>query len=110
MSTDPVVAFLAKQSRNRLREMQGEIREQIASLKSQDEMVARALAEKGELANAPNEAASPKPAAPGNKRALYLDIMATRPDHAWLPAEIRERLASLGMESNSPAIRVMLRR
>ena len=110
MSVDPVVALLAKQSKNRLQAMQRQVREQIESLQAQDEMIAQALAEKGEPRhNGHNGTTKPQGQA-NNKRDIFKRIIASRPDHAWLPAEVRAALVAEGIESNSPAIRVMLRR
>ena len=110
MSTDPVVALLAKQSKSRLRQMQREIEDQLDGLKIQGELVARALAEKGEPAR---NGSGSKPGTGGsgnNKREMFLDIIGSRPDHLWRPADMRAALKERGVESESAAIRVMLRR
>jgi hypothetical protein len=44
------------------------------------------------------------------KRAIFREILSTRPDHPWMPSEVRTALAMQGIESSSSAIRVMLRR
>jgi hypothetical protein len=110
MPVDPVVALLAKQSKNRLQTMQRQVRDQIESLQAQDEMIAQALAEKGQPGTDAQNGTPKAQGRPSNKRDVFKKIIASRPDHAWLPAEMRDALAAEGIESNSPAIRVMLRR
>lgn len=103
MSPDPVLELLAKQSATSLRAMQDEIRLQIESLRVQYELLTRAVA-----AKQPSATGAQVPR--GAKRAIFREILSTRPDHPWMPSEVRTALAMQGIESSSSAIRVMLRR
>jgi hypothetical protein len=96
--------------------MQAEVREQLTSLQAEDELITRALVEKGYAYEA-NRTGGPyleRDARPKRlrspKRAIFREILSTRPDHPWMPAEIRMALAMREIEANSAAIRALLRR
>jgi len=109
--TTAIVSLLAKQSTSRLREMQAEVRAQLRSLEYEAELIANALAEKGQPPGSETNGAQPRVVSPrGKVRETFREIMDTKPDHVWLPAEIRTELAARGIQSTGAAIRVMLRR
>lgn len=111
MSLDPVVALLAKQSVTRLREMESEIRHQIDSLRFQHDLVHRALQGKAQPSVVEPVRPSRSEAQPQRgKRANFREVLNTRPEHEWLPAEVRAELIERGVEVSSAAVRVMLRR
>jgi hypothetical protein len=106
MVPDPVITLLAKQSAASLKTMQDEVRQQIESLRFQYELLSRAIKAKRTDDVAAGGTSVPR----GARRAIFREILGTRPDHPWLPSEVRTALAMRGIESTSAAIRVMLRR
>jgi hypothetical protein len=109
MVLDPVIALLAKQSAASLKTMQDEVRQQIESLRFQYELLGRAIEAKQTTA-ADGVATGGKSVPRGARRGIFREVLGTRPDHPWLPSEVRTALAMQGIESTSAAIRVMLRR
>lgn len=109
MPVEPVVALLMRQSASSLKAMADEIRQQIESLSAQYRLVERALAEKDRamagVGNAPPQS-SPR----GEKRALFREILAQRPDRDWTATQIMTELQRRGVPANGAAVRVMLRR
>ena len=118
-----MVDLLAKQSAARLREMEAQLRSQMDDLRVQAEWVARALVVKGQTtADAPPSTGhKPVPSPSGgvnavvrrrrsNKRGAIRALMETRPDHTWLPSEVRDGLATQGIETTADSLRVAMRR
>jgi len=115
MPIEPVVALLARQSRASLTTMSNEIREQIESLAVQLQLVDRAIFEKDAAARAARDSSDPveatgASAGRSNKRAIFRDILAQRPDHDWTPGDVGAELKRRGIPANGAAVRVMLRR
>ncbi len=107
---DPIVALLAKQSASRLRDMRTEVRDQIESLRFQAELIDRALADKIPPGERQRVAKPSTDNGRGSRRAIFREILGTRPDHAWKPAEIGAALTERNIQASSAAVRVMLRR
>jgi hypothetical protein len=109
MVLDPVVSLLAKQPTSSLRAMQDEARQHIESLRLQYELLTRAIEARQASGSSDTQAAGGR-VPRGTKRAIFREILGTRPEHPWMPAEVRTALAMQGIESSSASIRVMLRR
>jgi hypothetical protein len=107
-----VVTLLAKQSPSRLLAMQAEAREKKASLQAEEELITRALAEQGQSTGpVSNKSKLPSDSHSNReKREIFREILSTRPDHAWMPAEMRLELSKRKIESTNDAIRALLRR
>lgn len=112
MTQDPVVALLTRQSASRLREMSAEIHGQLESLRFQYELVNRALAEKRRFTESARTGDVPPNStqARHTKRAIFHEILSSKPDYPWTPSEILASLEAREIESNGAAVRVMLRR
>jgi hypothetical protein len=111
-STSSVVAVLAKQPPSRLLAMQAEARERKASIQAEEDLITRALAEQSQSV-APVSTKSKLPSdshSNREKREIFREILSTRPDHAWMPAEMRLELSKRKIESTNVAIRALLRR
>lgn len=93
-----------------------EIEQHIESLRVQRDLIEVALRDKAPTM--PNGGASDPAASarksqsprPQGRRGTVREILHTRPDHEWLPAEVRTELLQRGAEATSAAVRVMLRR
>jgi hypothetical protein len=117
-----VINLLAQQSTARLRETQAEVREQIESLRRDDDLIAQALAQKAQKTQkAKPERRHPEQngsapsqrldsGAPGERREVYREILSTQSGRPQTVAEIVAAVSARQIESNPPAVRAMLRR
>jgi hypothetical protein len=118
MLLETVSDFLAKQSKAKLEAMERGIGERIADLKAEQELVARALANKGVIR--PKTAPSPIDAKPAKRRKhggrstgsanVLRAIVQEQPERVWQPIEIINEAHDRGVTSNNQSIRVALRR
>jgi hypothetical protein len=113
LMADPIVSVLSKLALSRLMEMRNEAAEQITDLQQQLSWIDRAVVEKS--GGKPAGAFVAPPSRPGrrksSKREAILAVLGSRePGRAWVPGEVRDALNEQGIESNTAAVRVALRR
>jgi hypothetical protein len=118
MPANSVLQFLASQSAAKLQAMEHAIDEQIADLRSQRDLVGRALTEKGvRPKTTPNGNGDAKPSKRRKQRnsrtgssSVIRSIFLEQPERVWMPIEIINEAHERGVSSTAQAIRVQLRR
>jgi hypothetical protein len=118
MPANSVLELLAAQSAAKLQAMEHAIDEQIADLRSQRELVGRALTEKGvRPKTTPNSNGDAKPSKRRKQRnsrtgssSVIRQIFLEQPERVWMPIEVINKAHERGVSSTAQAIRVQLRR
>ncbi len=115
MAANSVLELLAKQSATKLQAMEQSIDAQIADLKTQKELVGRALIEKGVRKPAPKSDEKP----PNHRKrrntrtgssTVIREIIREQPERVWMPREIIQAAHERNVSSKAQSIRVALRR
>jgi hypothetical protein len=116
MAANSVLELLATQSAAKLQAMEQAIDEQVADLRTQKDLIGRALTKKGVRPTpAPsNDEKPPKKRKHRNGRtgssSIIRQVVQEAPDRIWMPIEIIRAAHERGVTSNAQSIRVALRR
>jgi hypothetical protein len=116
MPANSVLELLATQSAAKLQAMEQAIDEQITDLRTQKDLIGRALTKKGVRPTvAPHADAKP----PKRRRhrssrtgssSVIRQVVQEQPERIWMPIEIIQAAHERGVTSNAQSIRVALRR
>jgi hypothetical protein len=116
MPPNSVLDLLSNLSATKLQAMERLIEDQIADLRSQKELVGRALTKKGARPRTTPNGTDTKPTRRRRQggrtgsMAVLRDIVREQPDRVWMPIEIIGEAHERGVTSQDQAIRVALRR